>query len=87
MIENLLDFQLAYSPRAFRVERATWTHVIFLNILRAINTVVSALAVELQLPTHTHTHNHTHAHNHNHTVNGSSQPSTQPKLGLALNPL
>lgn len=39
--------QMAYTPRAWAQERASWKAVIQLNLIRSINTIVDALAEEL----------------------------------------
>ena len=42
--------QMAYTPRAWVQERASWKAVIQLNLIRSINTIVDALAEELSAP-------------------------------------
>lgn len=39
--------QMAYTPRAWAQERASWKAVIQLNLIRSINTIVDALGEEL----------------------------------------
>lgn len=39
--------QLAYSPKAFAAERASWRAVIQLNLVRSINTILDAVTSEL----------------------------------------
>ncbi len=43
----MLDLQLSYAPHAFRAERITWTRIVLLNISRAVNTIVTTIALEL----------------------------------------
>ena len=52
-----LDMQMAYTPKAWAQERASWKAVIQLNLIRSINTIVDALADELvaSAPTSGHT--------------------------------
>ncbi len=42
-----LDFQLAYAYSSFLEERASWTAVIHLNLVRSVNTVLDVLAKEI----------------------------------------
>lgn len=39
--------QLTYAPKAWAAERASWCAVIQLNLIRSVNTIVDALAMEL----------------------------------------
>lgn len=47
---TLKNMQMAYTPRAWAQERASWKAVIQLNLIRSINTIVDALAEELSAP-------------------------------------
>jgi len=41
---TLKNFQLMYTPKAFKAERASWRSVIQLNLIRSIRTILEALA-------------------------------------------
>lgn len=42
-----LDFQLTYAPKAWAEERASWRMVIYLNLVRSINTILDLLTAGL----------------------------------------
>ncbi|KZS86728.1 G-alpha-domain-containing protein [Sistotremastrum niveocremeum HHB9708] len=44
---TLKNFQLAFAPNAFRAERVSWTRIIYLNLVRSINTIIRAVSPEL----------------------------------------
>ncbi|OCH86407.1 P-loop containing nucleoside triphosphate hydrolase protein [Obba rivulosa] len=44
---TLKNFQLAFAPRAWLAERASWRAVIQLNLIRSVNTILDALSDEL----------------------------------------
>ena len=46
-ITRSLDLQLAFAPKAWRTERASWRAVIQLNLVRSINTILDVLNAEM----------------------------------------
>lgn len=46
---TLRQFQLAYTPTAFKAERATWRGVIQLNVVRSIRVILDTVADSLEL--------------------------------------
>ncbi|KAI0694499.1 guanine nucleotide binding protein, alpha subunit [Cytidiella melzeri] len=47
---TLKNMQLAYAPRMFAAERASWRAVIQLNLVRSVNAILDALSSELTSP-------------------------------------
>lgn len=62
----LRNFQLQYTPQAFRTEAEAWSAIIHLNLVRSVNFILSLLlerereAISQQPHTHAHTNTHTH---------------------------
>ncbi|KAI0765491.1 G-alpha-domain-containing protein [Fomes fomentarius] len=44
---TLKNFQLAFAPKAWRAERASWRAVIQLNLVRSINSILDVLSAEM----------------------------------------
>ncbi|KAI0824950.1 G-alpha-domain-containing protein [Trametes gibbosa] len=44
---TLKNFQLAFAPKAWQAERASWRAVIQLNLVRSINTILDVLSAEM----------------------------------------
>ncbi|KAI0634650.1 G-alpha-domain-containing protein [Trametes polyzona] len=44
---TLKNFQLAFAPKAWQAERASWRAVIHLNLVRSINSILDVLAQEM----------------------------------------
>lgn len=42
------DFQMTFAPKAWQTERVSWRVVIQLNLVRAVNAILDALAAEMQ---------------------------------------
>ncbi|TFK81584.1 G-alpha-domain-containing protein [Polyporus arcularius HHB13444] len=50
------DFQLAFSPKAWRAERESWRAVIQLNLIRSVNSILDVLSQEMGKSTNLTSH-------------------------------
>ncbi|EKM56244.1 uncharacterized protein PHACADRAFT_253262 [Phanerochaete carnosa HHB-10118-sp] len=64
---TLKTMQMAYTPKAWAQERASWKAVIQLNLIRSINTIVDALAEELSAPQSPATRHSLHSSDEGHS--------------------